>query len=364
MIDMKRMRVSVWMAMVLTTMATSMVTSACAQSPQSPESSATPTKLTGAGLVAYNQVRSSLGDQPVTVIYLRGDFREAGRPYLWPALEPEPGRYDFTAFRRALDAAHASGLQVGFRIMTAHPWVERGHTVHPFFPDWIPYVEKTRGERTGFTPDWEHPEVKSSIRSLLVALGEAVGTHPALLFVDIGVLGWVGEWHTTVGFYNSDFMPDEETMREYIDYHIEAFGVEKLLLNLGAMSPEILEYGLSRGINGIRQDCFGSTYHMDQYEAKLKAVPELSRVIDNGIVFFEVCGGNMSEWTHKQGDPNGVTLPIEEIIDRGIRWKTTLFANMGSPIPDRYKSAYTRLFRSIATFEKVARMQPDSLEQR
>jgi hypothetical protein len=132
-----------------------------------------------------------------------------------------------------------------------------------------------------------------------------------------------------------------------------------MLLNLGAMSPEILSYGLSKGINGIRQDCFGSTYHMDQYEAKLRDVPELQRVIDTGIVFFEVCGGNMSEWTHRSGDPCGVTLPIEEIIDRGIKWKVSLFANMGSPIPQRYRAEYLRLFRAMGEFEKVKSKQPD-----
>ena len=134
-------------------------------------------------------------------------------------------------------------------------------------------------------------------------------------------------------------------MLEYIDFHVEAFGAERLLLNLGAMKAEVLAYGLSKGINGIRQDCFGSTYHMQQYEFKLMEVPALADVIETGMVFFEVCGGNMKQWTHKPDDPHGVTLPMDEIIDRAIRWKTTLFSNVGSAIPERYHDDYLRSSR-------------------
>jgi hypothetical protein len=311
------------------------------------------------GLVAYNRIVTHLGDMPISVVYFRGDFRKEGRPYLWPNLEPAPGEYDFNPIIQVLDQAHEKGLKLGFRIMTAHPWVQRDDTLAPFFPKWIPFTKKMRGERAAFAPNWEHPEVKASLRNLLVALGDSVRNHPALLFVDVGVLGWVGEWHTTNGFYNSDFMPSVETMRQYVDFHIEAFGADKLLLNLGAMKPEILAYGLEKGINGIRQDCFGSTYHMDQYENKLSQVPALADVIETGIVFFEICGGNMRDWTHQPDDKYGVTLPINEIIDRGIRWKTTLFANMGAPIPERYRSEYFRLQSAMREFEKV-KMHPDA----
>lgn len=318
-------------------------------------------RLEEAGLVAYNRVVTQLGDIPVSVVYMRGDFRERGRPFLWPNLEPAPGQYDFSPIISSLDEAQRKGVKLGFRIVTAHPWTPRDHPDYPFFPSWIPYNERTRGDRVAYAPDWEHPEVKASLRNLLVALGDSVRNDPALLFVDVGILGWVGEWHTTVGFYNSDFMPSLETMLEYVDYHIEAFGADKLLLNLGAMKPEVLDYGLARGINGIRQDCFGSTYHMQQYEFKLMEVPELARVIETGIVFFEICGGNMRDWTHQAEDPQGVTLPIDEIIDRAIRWKTTLFSNVGSPIPDRYRDDYLRLQSAMAGFEKVKKRQiPES----
>jgi hypothetical protein len=225
--------------------------------------------------------------------------------------------------------------------------VPRLHPEYPFFPDWIPFKEVTRSEQTAVAPDWEDEDVQEAVRNLLNALGQAVGQHPALQFVDVGVLGWVGEWHTLVGFENGDFMPSLDVMKKYVDFHIEAFGAEKLLLPLVDMPVEVLAYGLARGINGIRQDCFGSTYHMQQYEFILQQVPALAKVIEMGQVFFEICGGNMSQWTHQADDPQGVTLTISEIMDRAIRWKCTLYSNVGAAVPERYNEEMLRLFEAM-----------------
>lgn len=298
------------------------------------------------GLVSQNRLITQIGGMPVALVYLRGDFREDGRPFLWPRLEPKRGEYDFASIVDALDRAERLGLDVGLRIITAHPFALRDHKVYPFFPKWIAYREVRKGERRAQAPKWEDPQVQSDIRKLLMALGDEIRDHPALLFVDVGVLGWVGEWHTTVGFHNSDFMPSNEVKKRYIDMHVEAFGADKLLLNLGAMDAEILRYGLSRGINGIRQDCFGSSYHMRQYETKLRAAPELQRVIDSGIVVFEACG-IMQEWTNAPGDPNDVTMSAGDIIDVAIRWRTTHFSNLGAPIPERFRGEYARLQRAM-----------------
>ena len=309
-------------------------------------------RIDGAGLVSYNRITTSLGDVPVSVVYLRGDYWEQGQPYLWPNLEPRPGVYNFSPFLTALDEAHRKGLKVGLRIMTAHPHVPPDHQVYPFFPEWIRYKSVTRKGKTGYAPDWEDPDVQQSIRDLLLALGHAVRDHPAFLFADVGVLGWVGEWHTTVGFRNSDFMPSTRHQKKYVDFHIEAFGADKLLLHLVDMSPEILQYGLERGINGIRQDCFGSSYHMGEYDEKLEVVPALQRVIDTGMVFFEVCGGNMSDWTHQKGDRYGVTRSADQVFEVARRWKCTLFGNMGAAIPERYDRLYKQYHRDMMGYEK------------
>ena len=306
-------------------------------------------RIDNAGLVAYNRVTDRLGDVPVSVVYLRGDL-EQGRVYLWPRLEPEPGRYDFSPFLTALEEAERIGVKVGLRIMTAHPRVPRDDPDGSFFPDWIPYREVTRNGQTAVAPDWDDPVVQASIRDLLMALGRAVRDHPAFLFADVGVLGWVGEWHTLLGFKNTDFMPTLQHQQHYIDFHIEAFGADKLLLQLVDMKPELLAYGLKQGIRGIRQDCFGSTYHMQQYEQRLFQVPELIEAIEYGMVFFEVCGPNMADWTHRPDDPFLVTLPIEQIFERALRWRCTLYANLGQPIPNRYLEAYSGFQRQMITY--------------
>ncbi|MEM6336566.1 MAG: beta-galactosidase [Bacteroidota bacterium] len=303
------------------------------------------------GLVTYNRIAPALGEVPVTVAYFRGDFRENGRAFLWPVLEPAPGEYDFSSFLDVLDEAEAQGIKVGIRLMTAHPFVGPNHpTLPPFFPPWIKSVAVERNGRTAFAPDWDDPEVQTSIRNWIVALGDAIGEHPAFAFADVGAVGWVGEWHTTVGWLNSDFMPTLENQKRYVDFHIEAFGADRLVLQLGDMPTAVLAHGLEQGILGVRQDCFGSNYHMRQYEQKLQVLPQLQDVIDHGLVFFEICGSNMSEWTHAVGDPNFVTQSPEEIFAIARRWKTTHYANMGAEIPDRYKDLYEALQRDMQTY--------------
>lgn len=312
-------------------------------------------RIDGAGLVAYNRVVNSLNNLPVSVVYYRGDWRENGKAFLWPRLEPQEGVYDFSSILAVLDEAQAKGVRVGLRIGTAHPFIGPDSPADiQFYPAWIPVkTAQSSDNRTGYAPDWDDPVVQTAIRNLLVALGEAVRDHPAFLFADVGAVGWVGEWHTTVGFTNADFMPTLEHQKRYIDYHIEAFGAEKLLLQLVDMETEIVAYGLAQGINGIRQDCFGSSYHMRQYEQKLHAVPALQKVIDHGMVFFEVCGGNMADWYHQSGDPGKVpqvTQSLTDIFDVAVRWKCTMYANVGAPIPDFFMDTYTAFHRTMMDY--------------
>ncbi len=312
-------------------------------------------RIENAGLVAYNRTVTSLNHLPVSVVYYRGDWRENGKAFLWPKLEPQEGVYDFSSFLAVLDEAQALGVKVGIRIVTAHPFIGPDSSEDiQFFPSWIPFKTATSSDgRTGYAPDWDHPVVQTATRNLLLALGEAIRDHPAFLFADVGAVGWVGEWHTTVGFVNADFMPTQASQKLYIDYHIEAFGAEKLLLQLVDMETEIVAYGLAKGIYGIRQDCFGSSYHMRQYEQKLHTIPALQKAIDHGMVFFEVCGGNMADWYHQSGDPDKVsqvTQSLEDIFDVAVRWKCTLFANVGAPIPDFYNDTYTAFHRTMMEY--------------
>ena len=288
-----------------------------------------------AGLITYNSVEARRGDIPVSVAYFRADGTHP--EMYWTRLEPSPGQYDFSPFINALEEGRRKGIKVGIRIITANP---HGR----IFPGWIKSRTASKEGRTGIAPDWDDPAVQQSIRNLLVALGNRVKNHPAFLFCDIAALGWAGEWTTEWNmFRDADFMPTIESQRRYVDFHVEAFGAEKLVANLD-MPIEILAYSMSLGVNGWRQDGFGNFIKsMSDYPPAFRDVPALWDV--SGPRFFEIWGSNINEWPNQL-----VPWPIDQIFDEALKYRATMFANMGSPIPTQYVAAYKRFQRAMIDY--------------
>lgn len=293
-------------------------------------------RIEGAGLVAYNRVERARGDIPSTVAYFRAD---GTHPEMnWHRIETAPGKYNFRPFLDALEEGRRKGVKIGIRIITANP---SGRV----FPGWIRSRTVSREGRTATAPDWDHPSVKEAIRKLLVALGQQVRNHPSFMFADIAVVGWVGEFTTEWQmFRNTDFMPSIESQKDYVDYHAQAFGADNIVANLG-MDTEVLAYSMSVGANGWRQDGFGSLIKFrTEYPPQFRDVPALWDV--TGPRFFEIWGGNMNEWPI----PGIVEWPIDEIFDEALKYRCTLYANMGAPIPSRYSDAYKRFHRSMMDY--------------
>ena len=294
-------------------------------------------RIEGAGLVTYNNVETVRGDIPTTLAYFRAD---GAHPEMhWHRLETAPGKYNFAPFLAALEEGRRKGVKIGLRVMTASP---HGRV----FPSWIKKNTVTKDGRTAYAPDWDDPGVQQSIRNLLVALGNQVRNHPAFLFADIASIGWVGEWTTEWQvFRNSDFMPSITNQKKHIDIHVAAFGADKLVSNLG-MDSEVLAYALSVGVNGWRQDGFGSVIKtMTEYPPKFRDVPGLWDV--TGPRFFEIWGGSMNEW------PNSIVQwPIDQIFDEALKYRCNMFANMGAPIPSQYVAAYKKFHRSMMEYAR------------
>ncbi|MFV1981429.1 MAG: hypothetical protein ACC655_09770 [Rhodothermia bacterium] len=292
-------------------------------------------RIEEAGLVGYNIVETAKGDIPSSVAYFRAD---GTHPEMhWSRIETSPGRYNFRPFLDALEEGRRKGVKIGLRIMTANP---HGRV----FPGWIKSKSVTRDGRTATAPDWDDPGVQQAIRNLLIALGQQVRNHPAFLFADIAAVGWVGEFHTEWGpFKNADFMPTIESQKKYVDYHAQAFGADRLVANLG-MDTEVLAYAISIGANGWRQDGFGNSVKlMTEYPPQFRDVPGLWDV--TGPRLFEIWGSNISEWPNEK-----VTWPIDEIFDEALKYRTTMFANMGASIPSKYADAYKRFHRSMMDY--------------
>ena len=92
----------------------------------------------------------------------------------------------------------------------------------------------------GCSPDYEHPELKAAILGLIGALGDRYDGDPRMGFIQVGLLGFWGEWHT---WPHSDWFPSEAMQVEVLDAFIDAFSVTHLQIRRPAVHSVDLRMG-------------------------------------------------------------------------------------------------------------------------
>ncbi len=112
----------------------------------------------------------------------------------WRELEPTAGQYQFEEWeRRAWNVPVGQGKHVVFRVYIDYPGRPSG------LPDWLKdQVKQTayKHERGGLSPDYGNPALVAGMERLIAALGKRYDTDPRVAFVELGLLGHWGEWHT------------------------------------------------------------------------------------------------------------------------------------------------------------------------
>ena len=141
----------------------------------------------------------------------------------WRQLEPEEGRYDFSALDAVLtpcaevgarEPCLAPGGRFAFRVMAFDPQtaVNASHAAgddgFPVYSDapgylldgrhgWLLPVNASDPSRGRyFTPDWNDPVFLARAEALLKALAAKYDGDRRIAWIDIGIYGSWGEWHT------------------------------------------------------------------------------------------------------------------------------------------------------------------------
>ncbi len=113
----------------------------------------------------------------------------------WRELEPHEGDYRFKEWeQRDWEEPLAKGKHVIFRVTCDYP----GQPVA--VPEWLikkgvkmtPYKE----HGGGLCPDYNNPVFVSAMERLIAALGKRYDNNPRVAYVQLGFLGFWGEWHT------------------------------------------------------------------------------------------------------------------------------------------------------------------------
>lgn len=175
----------------------------------------------------------------------------------WKEVEPEPGKLNTELLDKTLAASRESGQKLGFRVMCCSSSVG-----YPYHPKWLVQVggKELTAEYTeaGVThkplplPDMDDPVVLERHLDLIKRLAARYDGHPDLDHVDIGSIGWWGEWHLGTGKKN--LLPSLATRTKVIDAYLAGFKKTPLVMLIGGR--ECLTYACQRGA-GWRADCLG-----------------------------------------------------------------------------------------------------------
>lgn len=270
------------------------------------------------------------------------DFPDSSLAYcrwFWSALEPEPGRYNWSIIDTALEEARRHGQQLDFRMM---PYDQS----HPL-PEWYRNSGARRANKPTdkdgniWSPDADDPLYLKHWGALVLAAGERYDGHPFLDAVDVSTVGYWGEgW--------GPYLPSWQRQKELLDLYFEAFKRTPLLVNFD--EPRALEYGVKRGA-GWRLDCWGDMggrgkgmMHM------LDLYPQ--QVVRTGIqdawqrypVSLETCGtpGSWKKWAGGYTDAQ-----LQEIFDQALRWHASSINIKSTPIPKDWRPAWDEFQKRI-----------------
>jgi hypothetical protein len=257
---------------------------------------------------------------PSTIYYVR---------WGWNDLEPEQGKLNTKLLDDTLKEAHDSGQTVAFRVGCCST-----RPNDPAYPSWLTdiggRVLRARYNRNApvLIPDLDDPIVLQRHLDLIKRLGQRYDGHPDLDHVDIGSIGWFGEWHLTSSGHS--LMPTVETRKKVIDAYLAAFKKTPRLMLIGG--GECLSYAVQRGA-GWRADCLGDMggfsktwSHMRQAYPSAVVLPNVQDAWKTAPVAWETCW-DMRKWVAEGWS-------VRYIFNYALALHGSYINNKSAPLPD------------------------------
>jgi hypothetical protein len=143
----------------------------------------------------------------------------------WRELEPVEGEFRFEEWEKTWNIERAKGKHVIFRVYVDYPSLPSG------LPEWLRRagvkVTAYSDHGGGHSPDYNDPRMVAGMERLITALGKRYNKHPRIAFVQLGLLGFWGEWHT---WPQEHLYASPETERRIIDAYKASFPDKSLLV--------------------------------------------------------------------------------------------------------------------------------------
>jgi len=246
----------------------------------------------------------------------------------WSTLEPEPGKIDYAFLDKVLQETWQAGQRLAFRVMccsTTRGW--------PYHPGWLEQIGGKvlivdyENQKELLIPDLDDPLVLEAHLDFVRRLGARYDGHPHIDHVDLGSVGWWGEWHMSSSKMGK--MPRIENCRKIIDAYLGAFRKTHLLMLVGGR--ECLGYAAERG-TGWRADCLGDLGGFSKTWCHMRiAYPQLITEAGVGDVWkkapvaWESCW-DMRRWVKEN-------WPLRFIFNYALALHGSYLNNKSAPLP-------------------------------
>ena len=223
---------------------------------------------------------------------------------------------------KVLKETHDAGQKLAFRVMCCS--TSKGH---PYHPKWCGKELQADYEGQGPfpIPDMDDPAVLKAHLDFIERLGEKYDGHPDIDHIDLGSIGWWGEWHLS-GSRNCK-LPTLENRMKVVDAYLAAFKNTPLLMLIGG--GDCLKYACAHG-TGWRADCLGDMggfsrtwCHMrNAYPLEVSLVPDTWKTAP---VAWETCW-DMRKWV-KDG------WSLRYIFNYALACHASVINNKSAPLP-------------------------------
>jgi hypothetical protein len=263
--------------------------------------------------------------------------------FYWDKLEPQEGRYNFEMIDSLLEKAQQRGQDLALRFMPTSSADLTAGT-----PQW--YMEKAKGywykknNRDGWAPDHNDPYFLAKQEEQVGAFGARYNNHPNIIRMDIGSVGFWGEWHMS---HTEPEVPmiSEENAVKIIDMYLKYWDRIPLSMLIGYVPG--LRYAVSKAA-GWRADSLGDYGHFsdtwchmfDAYPQNLEQAEALE-AWKNGPVAFEP-PGTMYDLDKYVPDKGG---GYDKMWNQALQWHGSAFNAKSKPI-------YSHQVPSIVDFLK------------
>ncbi len=296
---------------------------------------------------------------------------------LWQDIEPSDN--NFTAAQNTIDeilrCAGKEGKSVDLRIHMAWPAFPTDHNWRfgwsdqkqrsVGLPRWLvdkpgmyPY-KVTEGSNVGFyyLANWNDWMLRKQHEELITWLGQYDG-HKYLNSIDIGSVGFFGEWHNDIGNRLPDYLlPTSDQQVAIIKLYQREFpntpkvGLEEpYFKGYSGESGGAGDYMRQQTDIGWRGDSWGSEYHTTRYNNQQGY---LGSTWKTAPIHTEITGPDMAVWendSYRATTSNSITNGVsnfETLTNYAANWHVSLINSKGGPLHVNQYAAARKLARKL-----------------